>query len=68
MAEQRQRECEKRPSYTFDEDRMIDEGLAGGKVETEYESPAIDESRPLKKDVKPKGPKKEKGPVIKKYE
>ncbi|GGE49531.1 hypothetical protein GCM10011391_30400 [Pullulanibacillus camelliae] len=41
--------------YDLGEDRMVNEGLAGGNVDTHYKHPVIDHSRPLKKDVKPKG-------------
>lgn len=40
--------------YAFDVDRMIDEGLAGGTVNPEYDHPSVDEARPLDKEDRPK--------------
>lgn len=40
--------------YDYDVDRMLDEGLAGGEIDSRYKSPSIDHSRPVKKEKKPK--------------
>lgn len=45
---------EEQENYTFDVDRMMNEGLAGGVVSDIYDTPSIDEARPLEKEEKPR--------------
>ncbi|MFC4619193.1 universal stress protein [Camelliibacillus cellulosilyticus] len=40
--------------FDFSEDRMVGEGLAGGQVQNQYDHPAVDMDRPLKKETKPR--------------
>ncbi|WKB36671.1 hypothetical protein QS257_06645 [Terrilactibacillus sp. S3-3] len=47
-------EEEEKENYTFDIDRMMNEGLAGGVVSEVYDAPSIDEARPLEKEEKPR--------------
>lgn len=46
----------KEENYQFDEDRMVNEGLAGGTVDPDYKKPAVDEARPLIKEEEPRDP------------
>jgi hypothetical protein len=50
---------DKKVNYQYDEDRMVNEGLAGGTVNPEYKKPAVDEARDLQKEEKPRDSKKE---------
>ncbi|WP_169728508.1 hypothetical protein [Salibacterium aidingense] len=40
-------------NYEMDEDRMINEGLAGGTVRQVYDTPQIENARKLKKEKPP---------------
>lgn len=41
-------------TYNYDVDRMLDEGLAGGEVDSRYKNPSVDHARSVKKEKKPK--------------
>ncbi len=49
----------KNVNYQYDEDRMVNEGLAGGTVNPEYKKPSVDEARSLEKEEKPRDPDSE---------